>query len=214
MNNKFACSLVLFFTLPLIASEVQKNIFDEKISMIISMKYKSNREGQVDRCVIIGKHDQLTIDDVSEKNGLLLNSKSEFNINRVVRKRDGSFQVIGSSLMLSGISMQDFNAVAYIENKDGDVFQQRIKQCYDVYKANPMYTLRPNEDPFFVHLEKANPIDKKIISLRLTEDQVKQILQKPSAMRPILAFLGAAGFVAFLVYYFGYSKCIALLQRN
>lgn len=210
MNNNIICILVLFFTLPSIASEISKSIFDKEISAIVFVAPKAGKGEKSDRCVIIGKYDQLTIYDLSEKNDLLLKKKSEFDIDKIARERNGSFQIAGSSGMLAGTSTQDFKITIYIENKGDDAFQQRIKQCYDLYKKN-----QKNKDFFFVHLRAINPVDEKIISLKFTEHQVEQIIQKPLAISPILTGLCITGIIVALVYYFNlHSKYMRLLRRS
>lgn len=112
----------------------------------------------------------------------------------------------GSSSMLAGVPTKDFEIFVAIDNKN-NIFQQRIKHCYDLSKKD-----NTSQDSFFVHLEKQKSAN--IISLKLTEEQVEQILQKPSAMRPILVGLGVVGLIAALVCYLNHSKCMALLGRG
>lgn len=207
MNNKLFFSFILFVFSPLIASEKAKNILDEKIYVNACVRYISSREGQTDYCIIIGKHDRLISDDLQKK-GVTFKI-SRFNIETIIGKKDGSFQMKGLSSMLVGLPTKDFEVFLEIENQN-NIFQQRIKHCYDLYKKDATH-----QDSFFVHLEKIKHPD--IISLQFTGKQVEQIIsmKKTFSWTPIFVGLSFAGFAVALIYYFDlYSKSMTLLGRG
>ncbi|HEX4068820.1 MAG TPA: hypothetical protein VHX42_01855 [Candidatus Babeliales bacterium] len=204
--NKCVYFLGLLIFSSLTASERPKGIIDKKIEALIQIKgLKSSQKDEVGKYEIIGKHEYLF-------NGNL----AHLGINQTVGRREftvDSIKIQGYSAEIVGhptYNPNEINVLVLIDdstdNKNSILFYQKIKDDYDIYKK---YHL---QNCFFVHFLKKQD-RSSIISLKFTEDQVKQIIKKPFAMRSILVGLGFAGFIAVLVYCI-HSKCMALLQRS
>jgi hypothetical protein len=222
MNNKLIFSSILFFVPFLVASENPQNIFDKKVEALIQVEdLNSSRKAEKDRYEIIGTYGRLgycdTMHFITEKDQTITSRK--FSVDKIREYKGYSTEIEGFSAH-NGVATNEFTMIIRIDGENNTLFYQKIRDYYDRYKK-----YNTCKDSFYVHfLKKQDHLEKQtnfdVISLDLTEEKVQEIiekslLQKSSAIRPILAVLGAAGLIAFLIHHFNlYPKFMALWQRS
>ncbi len=204
MNNKIVYFLILFFISSLEASEKQV-VADKKIEAQIS--FSGGVQGN--RYKIVDIRDSLINCDAKFNNAKI----KLFNVVDINPWFNSETRITGVVPGKHRQAARGIDITLFIAKEGAVCFEKSIKKYYEICKKNNKY-----QDCVSVYFLN-NSDTSDIISLCLSKEQVETIIKKPSVTTSItyiiLAGLGAAGFIAVLVYYFNlHSKCMPLSQRS